>query len=83
MATDTENPYANYLIDDWNWEFLRRNRRHRRAYKAVQWVIARPSKWRADWDSKRWGYGLYDGRSGPYASCEDTLLARAGLLTDG
>jgi hypothetical protein len=36
VATHTENPYANYHIDDWNWEFLKRNRRYRRAYKAVQ-----------------------------------------------
>lgn len=41
MATDTENPYANYHIDDWNWEFLRRNQRYKRAYKAVQWLKAR------------------------------------------
>jgi hypothetical protein len=41
VATDTENPYANYHIDDWNWEFLRRNQRYKRAYKAVQWLKAR------------------------------------------
>jgi hypothetical protein len=28
-------------IDDWNWEFLRRNQRYKRAYKAVQWLKAR------------------------------------------
>jgi hypothetical protein len=38
VATHTENPYANYHIDDWNWEFLRRNQRYKRAYKAVQRV---------------------------------------------
>ena len=41
MATDTENPYVNYHIDDWNWEFLKRNERYKRAYKAVQWLKAK------------------------------------------
>jgi hypothetical protein len=44
VATDTENPYANYHIDDWNWEFLKRNSRYRKAYKAVQWLKAMRNK---------------------------------------
>jgi len=35
------NPYDGYTIDDWNWEFLRRNHRYKRAYKTVQWLKAR------------------------------------------
>jgi Family of unknown function (DUF6499) len=30
------NPYVGYTIDDWHWEFLKRNTRYRRLYKAVQ-----------------------------------------------
>src|SRR5215813_10618319 len=41
MRTSQNNPYAGYAIDDWNWEFLRRNTRYKRAYKAVQWLKAR------------------------------------------
>ena len=35
MATHTENPYANYGIDDWNWEFLKRNERYKRHTKPL------------------------------------------------
>jgi hypothetical protein len=35
------NDYAGYTIDDWNWEFLKRNECYKRAYKAVQWLKAR------------------------------------------
>jgi len=41
MRTSQNNPYAGYTIDDWNWEFLKRNRRYKKAYKAVQWLKAR------------------------------------------
>jgi hypothetical protein len=41
MRTSQNNPYAGYTIDDWNWEFLKRNQRYKKAYKAVQWVKAR------------------------------------------
>src|SRR5262249_14583840 len=41
MRTSQNNPYAGYTIDDWNWEFLKRNQRYKRAYKAVQWLKAR------------------------------------------
>jgi Family of unknown function (DUF6499) len=34
MATNGENLYP--TIDDWHWEFLKRNTRYRRLYKAVQ-----------------------------------------------
>jgi hypothetical protein len=41
VTTHTENLYANYTLDDWNWEFLKRNQRYKKAYKAVQWLKAR------------------------------------------
>jgi hypothetical protein len=36
MRSSHNNPYTGYTIDDWNWEFLKRNTRYRRLYKAVQ-----------------------------------------------
>jgi hypothetical protein len=44
VATNRENLYANYTLDDWNWEFLKRNPRYKKAYKAVQWLKARLDK---------------------------------------
>jgi hypothetical protein len=41
MRSSHNNPYAGYTIDDWNWEFLKRNTRYRRLYKAVQRFKAR------------------------------------------
>jgi hypothetical protein len=41
VRSSHSNPYAGYTIDDWNWEFLKRNQRYKRAYKAVQWLKAR------------------------------------------
>src|SRR5262245_4347940 len=43
MPTDTD-PYANYDLDDWQWEFLRRNPRYIKAYKAVEWLKKRLNK---------------------------------------
>jgi len=36
VGSPQNNPYAGYTIDDWHWEFLKRNTRYRRLYKAVQ-----------------------------------------------
>jgi hypothetical protein len=36
MRRSHNNPYTGYTIDDWNWEFLKRNTRYRRLYKGVQ-----------------------------------------------
>jgi hypothetical protein len=36
MNRRRRDPYANYDLDDWQWEFLRRNERYRRLYRAVQ-----------------------------------------------
>jgi len=36
VRSSPNNPYAGYTIDNWNWEFLKRNTRYRRLYKAVQ-----------------------------------------------
>jgi hypothetical protein len=35
VPTD-KDPYSNYDLDDWQWEFLRRNPRYIRAYRAVK-----------------------------------------------
>jgi Family of unknown function (DUF6499) len=37
-------PYATYDLDDWQWEFLRRNPRYLKAYKAIEWLRKRPDK---------------------------------------
>ncbi len=44
MQKSRQDPYARYDIDDWKWEFLRRNPRYIRAYKAVEWLKMRLSK---------------------------------------
>ena len=44
MRCSQNNPYAGYTIDDWNWEFLKRNQRYKKAYKAIQWLKARLDK---------------------------------------
>ncbi len=31
-----KDPYSTYDLDDWQWEFLRRNPRYKRRYRAVQ-----------------------------------------------
>jgi hypothetical protein len=33
---EDKDPYSTYDLDDWQWEFLRRNPRYRRRYRAVQ-----------------------------------------------
>jgi hypothetical protein len=43
MHTD-KDPYSNYDLDDWQWEFLRRNARYKRAYKVVEWLKKRLEK---------------------------------------
>jgi hypothetical protein len=43
MQEDTD-PYSNYDLDDWQWEFLRRNPRYIKAYKAVEWLKKRLDK---------------------------------------
>ena len=36
VASKKKDPYADYDLDDWQWEFLRRNKRYRRRYRAIQ-----------------------------------------------
>lgn len=36
--------YSGYDIDDWEWEFLRRNTRYCKAYRAVEWLKKRLHK---------------------------------------
>src|SRR6516164_5960017 len=33
---EDKDPYSNYDRDDWEWEFLRRNKRYKLRYRAVQ-----------------------------------------------
>jgi hypothetical protein len=35
---EDKDPYSNHDLDDWQWEFLRRNPRYIKAYKAVEWL---------------------------------------------
>jgi Family of unknown function (DUF6499) len=51
---EDKGPYSNYDLDDWQWEFLRRNPRYRRRYRAVQ---------RAE--ERGWGHE-YEGDSAEY-----------------
>src|SRR5262245_53314608 len=42
MASQEEkDPCSTYDLDDWQWEFLRRNPRYIKAYKAVEWLKKR------------------------------------------
>jgi hypothetical protein len=36
VGNSQHNDYAGYTVDDWNWEFLKRNSRYIRLYKGVQ-----------------------------------------------
>jgi hypothetical protein len=38
---EDKDPYSNYDLDDWQWEFLRRNPRYLKAYKASEWLKKR------------------------------------------
>jgi len=38
MPKGKQDPYSSYDIDDWKWEFLRRNPRYRRAARAIEWL---------------------------------------------
>jgi hypothetical protein len=42
--TKDKDHYSNYDLDDWQWEFLRRNRGYKRAYKVVEWLKKRLEK---------------------------------------
>jgi hypothetical protein len=44
MLTQNKDPYSNYDLDDWQWEFLRRNPRYIKAYKAIEWLKKRLNK---------------------------------------
>jgi hypothetical protein len=41
---EDKDPYSDYDLDDWQWEFLRRNPRYIKAYKAVEWLKKRLNK---------------------------------------
>jgi hypothetical protein len=41
---EDKDPYSNYDLDDCQWEFLRRNRRYIKAYKAIEWLKKRLNK---------------------------------------
>src|SRR5215831_6557764 len=45
-----KDPYSNYDLNDWQWEFLRRNPRYRRRYRAVQ--RAKDRKWGYEFEGK-------------------------------
>jgi hypothetical protein len=44
MKSQKQDPYPNYDLEDWQWEFLRRNPRYIKAYKAVDWLKKRLDK---------------------------------------
>jgi hypothetical protein len=41
---EDKDPYSNHDFDDWQWEFLRRNPRYIKAYKANEWLKRRLNK---------------------------------------
>ena len=43
MPKGKQDPYRSYDIDDWKWEFLRRNPRYRRVGRAVEWLLRNTS----------------------------------------
>jgi len=43
-SQEEKDPYSTYDLDDWQWEFLRRNPRYIKAYKAVEWLKKRLDK---------------------------------------
>jgi len=44
MPKRKQDPYRSYDIDDWKWEFLRRNSRYKKKYRAIEWLKRRLSK---------------------------------------
>ena len=53
MPKSKQAPYVSYGIDDWKWEFLRRNKHYKRAYRAIDWLQQRfPNGFK--------GFGLLD-----------------------
>jgi hypothetical protein len=48
------DPYCNYDLDDWQWEFLRRSPRYIKACKAVEWL-----KKRLDKNTPRFHHGSF------------------------
>jgi len=52
MPKGKQDPYRSYDIDDWKWEFIRRNLRYIRAYEAIEWLKRRKGGWFR-------GFGLY------------------------
>jgi hypothetical protein len=38
------NPFSDYGISEWKWEFLRRNARYKRAYEAIEWLKRRAQR---------------------------------------
>ena len=44
MGKEQKDPYKSYTISDWKWEFLRRNPRYIKAYRAVEWLKRRPNR---------------------------------------
>lgn len=41
MPKERQDPYKGYTIADWKWEFLRRNPRYIKAYRAIEWLKRR------------------------------------------
>lgn len=41
---EDKDPYSGYDLDDWQWEFLRRNSRYIKARKAIEWLKKRLDK---------------------------------------
>jgi hypothetical protein len=44
MKSQKQDPYSSYDLDDWQWEFLRRNPCYLKAYKAIHWLKKRLDK---------------------------------------
>jgi len=58
VPKNEQKPHDNYSINDWNWEFLRRNPRYRSACKAIEWLKQRGRRKNTSLFFK--GFGLID-----------------------
>ncbi len=53
MPKGKQDPYRSYDIDDWRWEFLRRNPHYKKAHQDIEWLIQRKGGCLK-------GFGLYE-----------------------
>src|SRR6516162_6075751 len=71
-----KDPYSNYDLYDWQWEFLRRNGRYRLRYRAIQ--RAKERQWGFDHEEKF----LFIAENWAMELCEQLSLRNPPTIDD-